>query len=198
MAQHDTAQRACRAALAIRAQFEADATDDSHPLVDFRIGIGIASGKAVAGKIGTVDQVKVTVFGPVVNRASRLEGMTKILKAPILLDSATVAKLGNEAPDAARLRKVATVRPVGVDEPVEVSELLPAEETDSTLRDEHLAAYETAVAAFEQGDWQQAFASLHQVPASDRVKDFLTVLIAQHNRTAPEDWDGVVTLERKR
>ena len=30
--------------------------------------------------LGTIDQVKVTVFGPVVNRAARLEGMTKILK----------------------------------------------------------------------------------------------------------------------
>ncbi len=29
--------------------------------------IGIASGPAVAGRIGTIDQVKVTVFGPVVN-----------------------------------------------------------------------------------------------------------------------------------
>ena len=52
------------------------------------MGIGIATGRAVAGKIGTVDQVKVTVFGPVVNLASRLEGMTKILHAPILLDDA--------------------------------------------------------------------------------------------------------------
>ena len=47
-----------------------------------------ASGRAVAGGIGTSDQVKVTVFGPVVNLASRLEGMTKLLHAPILLDEA--------------------------------------------------------------------------------------------------------------
>ena len=43
----------------------------------------------MAGKIGTVDQVKVTVFGPVVNLASRLEGMTKILQTPILIDERT-------------------------------------------------------------------------------------------------------------
>ncbi len=50
-------------------------------LADFRMGIGLASGRAVAGRIGTVDQVKVTVFGPVVNLAARLEGMTKSLRA---------------------------------------------------------------------------------------------------------------------
>lgn len=197
--QTDTVQRACRAALAIRSKFEAAAGDDANPLVDFRIGIGVASGRAVAGKIGTVDQVKVTVFGPVVNRASRLEGMTKILKAPILLDDKTATQLREVTPqDGPRLRKVATVRPFGVEESFVASELLPAESDYPALRSEHLTAYESAVECFEAGDWQQAFTLLHQVPAGDRVKDFLTIYIAQHNRTAPADWDGVVNLDRKR
>ena len=33
--------------------------------------------------------------------------------------------------------------------------------------------------------------------ADDRVKDFLTVFIAQHNRTPPKNWDGVIDLESK-
>jgi len=64
--QPDAVLRTCRAALAVRAEFEATE--------GFHAGIGVATGPAVAGKIGTVDQVKVTVFGPVVNLASRLEG----------------------------------------------------------------------------------------------------------------------------
>jgi hypothetical protein len=35
------------------------------------------------------------------------------------------------------------------------------------------------------------------VPADDRVKDFLTVFIAQHNRTPPENWNGVIPLGSK-
>jgi hypothetical protein len=35
------------------------------------------------------------------------------------------------------------------------------------------------------------------VPAADLVKDFLTVYIAQHNRTPPRDWDGVIDLASK-
>ena len=80
--QEDAALRACRAALGIRAEFAASAAQPQHRLANFRAGIGIASGRAVAGKIGTVDQVKVTVFGPVVNLASRLEGMTRQLRRP--------------------------------------------------------------------------------------------------------------------
>ena len=82
-------KQTCLAALGIRTLFEASAADPEHPLHDFRIGIGIANGNAVAGQIGTTDQVKVTVFGPVVNLASRLEGMTKLLRVPILLDEPT-------------------------------------------------------------------------------------------------------------
>ena len=67
MKQEDSIQRACLAALSIRAEFESAARRQGHALSDFRIGIGVATGNAVAGKIGTVDQVKVTVFGPVVN-----------------------------------------------------------------------------------------------------------------------------------
>ena len=44
---------------------------------------------------------------------------------------------------------------------------------------------------------EQAFKMLHQVPADDQVKDFLTVFIAQHNRVCPGDWQGVIPLLSK-
>jgi class 3 adenylate cyclase len=65
------------------------AQKNQHPLAGFQMGVGIATGRAIACKIGTADQVKLTVFGPIVNLASRLEGMTKILHAPILVDETT-------------------------------------------------------------------------------------------------------------
>jgi len=190
LAQHDAVERTCRAALAIRAEFQATA--------GFRAGMGIATGKAVAGKIGTVDQVKVTVFGPVVNLASRLEGMTKILRAAILVDEATARAVRRQVPpQVARVRRLAIVRPYGLDAPLEVSELLPPESQYPVLTDEHLAVYESALDAFLAGDWARAFGLLHRIPTEDRVKDFLTVYIAQHNRTPPPGWDGVVPLENK-
>lgn len=198
LAQEDAAERACRAALGIRAEFEAAAQQEGHHLTDFRVGIGVASGRAVAGKIGTIDQVKVTVFGPVVNLASRLEEMTKTLRAPILLDEATASAVRDSLPtESARIRRVAKVRPYGLETSLEVSELLPPAEQYPQLTDQHIAAYEAAVDALLARDWDQAFELLHQVPAEDRVKDFLTVFIAQHNRTPPEDWDGVISLTAK-
>ena len=188
--QRDSVLRTCRAALAVRAEFEAT--------TDFHAGIGVATGRAVAGKIGTVDQVKVTVFGPVVNLASRLEGMTKILRAPILLDAATAQIVRKQVPrDVARVRRLAIVRPYGLDTPLEVSELLPPVSEYPELTDQHLEYYEAAVDAFLKRSWSTAFELLHRIPAEDEVKDFLVVYIAQHNRRAPPDWDGVIQLASK-
>ncbi len=193
--QKDAAARACQAALCIRREFAQAAADSRHRLADFRMGIGIATGRAVAGKIGTIDQVKVTVFGPVVNLASRLEDLTKTLRASILIDEVTANYARQHLPaDIARIRRVARVRPYNLAAGVEVSELLPPATEFPQMPDEGIAAYEEALDALLSREWDRAFSLLHRVPAEDRVKDFLTVFIAQHNRTPPTDWDGVIPL----
>ena len=80
---------------------------------------------------------------------------------------------------------------------VEVSELLPPASAFPQLTDEHIGAYETALDALLARDWESAFQWLHRVPADDRVKDFLTVFIAQHNRMPPANWDGVIPIDTK-
>ena len=191
-------ENACRAALAIRAGFDAVSHDRGHPLYGFRAGIGIATGRAVAGGIGTAEQAKVGVFGPVVNLASRLEGMTKPLRVPILLDEATAAAVRAQLPaEVARVRRLAKVKPVGLETPQEVTELVPPAGPDAVLTDAHLADYAAALAAFTAGDWSTADDLLHRLPPRDRGKDLLTGFILQHNHTPPPGWDGVVPLAAK-
>jgi adenylate cyclase len=194
----DMVERACLAALGIRTFFEGIARQRDHPLAGFQVGVGIASGRAVAGKIGTVDQVKVTVFGPVVNLASRLEGMTKVLRAQILLDEPT-ARVVRERfdPAVARWRRVARVKPYGLDNPLMVTELLPPAAQYPELTDAHLVDHEAAVDALLQGDWAQAYDLLRRMPPQDRVPDFLTVHIAKYDRRPPAGWSGVIELESK-
>ena len=89
------------------------------------------------------------------------------------------------------------MRPVGLSQPLDVIELLPPAAVTGTLTDANLAAYRTALDAFESRDWPRALQLFHQVPPDDQAKDFLTVFIAQHNRVPPEGWDGVIPLETK-
>jgi adenylate cyclase len=84
-----------------------------------------------------------------------------------------------------------------MERPLTVSELLPPADEGTDLSDAQLAAYRQAVDCFIRGDWEDAYRALHTLPASDRAQDFLRVLIAQHNRTAPPGWDGIIKLPSK-
>ncbi len=57
-------------------------------LPPFRIGIGIHVGEAVVGNIGSEQRVQYTALGDTVNLASRLQSLTKELRAQILVSEA--------------------------------------------------------------------------------------------------------------
>lgn len=198
VATDDDPLKGCRAALAIRAEFAEAAHTVGHPLADFRMGIGLARGRAVAGRIGTGEHFVFTAFGPVVNLASRLEGMTKQLHTPIIIDDAMARIVRERLPASeARTRRLGTVLPWGLQTPVAVSELLPSEDEMPELTAAHLAAYDEAVGLFSTGRWEEAYTAMRTLPSGDRAQDFLAAQIVSHNRRAPPDWTGVVKLPSK-
>lgn len=189
---------ACRAALAIRHEFEKAHADPRHPLTDFETSLGIAYGRAVAGKIGTREQVKVTVFGPVVNLASRLESMTRELHVPILIDEHLDTLVRQQMdPAEGRVRRLLQLLPYGMDRSLIVSELVPPESRLPLLTQDHLNDFEHGVDAFISGDWNEAWNYLHRMPPEDRAQDYLAMQITQHNRKAPSDWDGIIRKLKK-
>jgi adenylate cyclase len=57
--------------------------------VEIQIGVGIASGRVIAGYTGTLHRATYTCVGDTVNVAARLESHTKVLNRPILIDDET-------------------------------------------------------------------------------------------------------------
>ncbi len=192
--QSDRAVRAIEASIQIKDEFAEIHSDPDHPLRDFQMGIGIATGSAVAGKIGTSDQVKVTAFGPVVNLASRLEGMTKWFGGSILLDEETVNQVLDQ-PHQFTLQRLGSFLPYGLRVPAVVHRVVPDErlEADGSM----LEKYATALESFESGDWGKAV-ELLEAMGEEPCGQFLLGYIREHpDSKSPMGFNGTIEMSSK-
>ena len=191
----DSVENVCRAALTIQTELASIAAQPEHRLHDFQMGIGVATGNAVAGKIGTSHQVKVTAFGPVVNLAARLEGMTRLLNIPILIDRQTVengAPFFEQEDRIANVRRLGMFRPFGLKVASEVYQLLPIAEQPAPLI---LKSHEEGLSLFSSGDWKGALNRIKPFEHQDSACGFLAQFIT--SRELPAKFDGVFDLSSK-
>jgi adenylate cyclase len=99
VSQPDHARRALATALAMSAtakEFQAWMAQRflGKNLPEFRIGVGIHSGEAVVGNIGSEKKMEFTSIGDTVNIASRLEGLTKQLGWTVVASDSTIQAAG--------------------------------------------------------------------------------------------------------
>lgn len=134
---------------------------------DMKVGLGLAHGRAVAGRLGANDLAKVDVYGPVVNLASRLETMTKSFGVNVIVNEAVAAKLQESDPYGSRykLRRLGRVRPKGMQNTFLVAELLPADSHKANPN--FLDSWHQAVDLFTSGDWESAYNQLENWFADD-------------------------------
>ena len=148
--QADHADLACEAAVkmlhalpALTARWKAELGSE------VQLGIGINSGIARVGNTGSSQKFKYGPLGDSVNIASRVQGATKYLGADCLFSGNTRAAM-----QTARItRRLARVRVVNINQPIELFEL-SAEPPDDWQ--ERCRRYEEALMALESNDVETA------------------------------------------
>ncbi|OHD79940.1 MAG: hypothetical protein A3J97_00435, partial [Spirochaetes bacterium RIFOXYC1_FULL_54_7] len=123
IALQDHAVRACNAALLMRkveAELNRRFTEEALSPSPLMTRFGINTGAMVVGNMGTERKKNYTIMGSSVNLAARLEGVNKQYGTWILLSGDTHAQLGG----AFLCRRLDRVRVVGINEPVQLYELL--------------------------------------------------------------------------
>lgn len=100
------------------AKLQARWAEQGYPLID--IGIGLNSGYAVVGNMGSSHRMDYTVMGDTINLGSRLEGTNKQYGTRIIISEFTYAKVK----DRVHARELDDIRVKGKNEPVKIYELL--------------------------------------------------------------------------
>jgi adenylate cyclase len=192
--QPDHAARACRAALAMF---------DTLPTLNERwqaivneslnFGIGINSGSAQVGNVGSRIKHKYGALGNTVNLASRVQGTTKFLKSSLLITEATQQRLKDQFPT----RRLCQVRVVNIEQPVALYELADANRAGwaNLKRD-----YEHALEEFSRGNFRQACQILGRV-ILDHPNDGPSLILLSRSVGClvekPDPFDAVMVLQEK-
>jgi adenylate cyclase len=191
----DHARNAVHAALRCRARL-AELNRTAAEFQGHRVAhrIGLNSGEALVGNIGSRRRFNYTVMSDAVNLASRLEGANKYFGTSIMASEMTVSLTGTSF----AWRELDAIRVKGRHQPVRIHE--PLAETGSVAPEQAACAavYAEGLARWRAGDFQGAVESLRPIAESDPpAATLLKRSVALELHPPEPDWEPVFTLEGK-
>ena len=165
-----------------------------------RIGIGINSGELLLGAIGSTKRLDSNVVGDAPNLASRVEGMTKVYGARVLISGSTHAHLSRLSEFT--LRELDRVIVAGKTEPVEVYELLDVDSEELREQKARSAArFAQGLLCYRAGEFRDArliFADcLVKAPLDEAAALYIGRCVELITRPPAGVWDGTTVLSGK-
>lgn len=154
----------------------------------FHIRIGINSGEAIVGNVGSEERLSYTALGDNINVASRLEAVNKLYNTQIIVSETTfkqVAKRFNF-----RLLDEIAVR--GRQESTRIYELITASNIHNL--EQHKSIFYRAFCYYQQGEWQNALNEFEELPPAYPGDQLASVYIqrCQGFLDSPvPGWDGI-------
>ena len=161
------------------------------------VRIGLATGEALVGSIGSDVMMNYTVMGDTVNLAARLEAANKLYGSRSLIAEATVAKTD----ETIQFREIDRLMVAGQTTPQAVFELLGRNDELTPKQDLLRTRYADALAAYRAQRWDQARAAFHAVletvPTDGPSLALLSRIDHLQGHPPGADWDGSWRLENK-
>jgi adenylate cyclase len=201
----DHSRKAVEAALAmcaaldgLNAELKGEAMRDGRPPIVLGAGIGLNSGRACVGNMGSEQHMGYSAIGDTVNIASRLEGLSRAYGVDIVIGEDTARFVADFA-----LLELDLVRVKGRDTPLRIftalgGPSLTASEEFRRLQQPHAEM----LAAYRRQDWSAAHVALAfcrpLAPSLATLYDVYEQRIAEFELSPPPpDWDGVFTATTK-
>jgi class 3 adenylate cyclase len=161
------------------------------------VRIGVATGEALVGSIGSEIMMNYTVMGDTVNLAARLEAANKLYGSRSLIAAATIAKTD----DTIQFREIDRLMVAGQTQPQAVFELLGRKDELTPKQDLLRTRYADGLLAYRAQRWEQARAAfravLEAVPTDGPSATLLSRIDHLQEHPPSADWDGAWRLENK-
>ena len=158
---------------------------------EIHMRIGINSGPAVVGNLGSTNRFDYSMLGDAVNLAARLEGANKQFDSYTMISESTYKQLK----EAFFCRELACLTVVGRKEPVRVYE--PFLSSEKKQREKELKIFSTGLKAFYDGDSETAVIKFKEIVDFDPSARKYLEKCKSLQENPPTQWDGVWSLTSK-